>query len=323
MENNSLQPIIEKVFIEEITFTDFISESRTGTMTFSRPNNDVIHCEFIDKERKIAKALMEMPTGRSFIMDMKYRFLSTDNPILIDVMDVIVNNDFRIHVYRGYLALASVETDEKRNFKLGRIHTTKDGSHGKYIDTDEVSEEGSDIFVVYNETVYEAMNFFLHMVRVTNRQSQVLILYHKDGMEKQILSFKFTDEDNTDDAKLFELIDSNDYRISNYLESDDLILPKFDTYFDAKIEAMNFYIGEKGPYVIIGFRDINGGFAKRVYLANVTAIDYFMSNALKVSQLNYRFYLGRESGITGYYCYAITNIPFEDEILSKIKRKYK
>lgn len=175
MENELIRIIDEVVLIKEVTFADFITKSRMGTMTFIRPDNgEEIHCTFIDKDRKIARAITELPTQVSFRIHMKYRMINIVEDVVIDVVDAYINNDFRIHVYRGYLALASVETDEKRNFKLGRIHTNRD----------EVSEEGSDIFVVHDETVYNAMTFFLHMVHATNRQSPVLILYEENGIQR-------------------------------------------------------------------------------------------------------------------------------------------
>ena len=320
MENNAIQVIDEIVLIKEVTFTNFITEARTGTMTFIRPENggEEIHCEFIDKDRKIAKAITELPTEVSFRIHMKYRFLINDETtMLIDVVDAYLNNDFRIHVYRGYLALASVEIDEKRNFKLGRIHTTKDGSHGEYIDTDEVSEEGSDIFVVYNETVYNAMTFFLHMVHCTNRRSPVLILYHETEMEKRILSFKFTDAWDEKDKELFNTINSTDYRLSTYCESDGTVLPKFDYYMDGKIDGIHFYVGEEGSLMILSFEEKVTKGHYRINISNVTAIDYFMSNAMSFSQMQHRFYLHDNGNLLrnslhGMRCYAIDPISQED-----------
>ena len=39
MENELIRIIDEVVLIKEVTFADFITESRTGTMTFIRPDN--------------------------------------------------------------------------------------------------------------------------------------------------------------------------------------------------------------------------------------------------------------------------------------------
>lgn len=319
MENKSIQVIDEVVLIKEVIFTNFITEARTGTMTFIRPESDgeEIHCEFIDKDRKIVKAITELPTEVSFRIHLKYRFLINNGTMLIDVVDAYLNNDFRIHVYRGYLALASVETDEKRNFKLGRIHTTKDGFHGEYVDTDEVSEEGSDIFVVYDETVYNAMTFFLHMVRCTNRQSPVLILYHEVGMQKVIFSFKFTDDGDEKDKELFNTINSTDYRLSMYCESDGTVLPKFDYHMDGKIDGIHFYIGEEGPLMILS---VEGKITKghyRIIITNITAIDYLMSNVMSFSQMTHRFYLHDDNNplrksLHGKRCYAIDPISQEE-----------
>lgn len=318
MENELIRIIDEVVLIKEVTFADFITESRTGTMTFIRPDNgEEIHCKFIDKDRKIAKAITELPTQVSFRIHMKYRMINIVDDVVIDVVDAYINNDFRIHVYRGYLALASVETDEKRNFKLGRIHTNRDEPREEYIDTDEVSEEGSDIFVVHDETVYNAMTFFLHMVHVTNRQSPVLILYEETGTRKEVLSFKFTDDVDEKDKKLFNTITAMDYRLSTYCESDGTFLPKFDYYMDGKIDGIHFYIGEEGPFMILSFQEKVTRLNHRINITNVTAIDYFMSHAMSFSQMPHRFYLHGDNNslrtsLDGKRCYAIEPISQEE-----------
>lgn len=314
MENNAIQVIDEIVLIKEVTFTNFITEARTGNMTFIRPRDgEEIHCEFIDKDRKIAKAITELPTEVSFRIHLKYRFLINDGTMLIDVVDAYLNNDFRIHVYRGYLVKSSIKTDEKGNFKFGSIIVDSGSDDYPY-----------DEFIVYDETVYEAMNFFLHMVRSTNHQSPVLILYNETEIEKRILSFKFTDDGNEKDKELFNTINSTDYRLSTYCESDGTLLPKFDNYLDGKIDGIHFYITEEGPLMILS---VDGKDKRhvRINITNVTAIDYFMSNAMSFSQMSYRFYLHEDNNplrkpLHGNLCYAIDSISQEENMTRTNKK---
>lgn len=317
MENHAIQVIDEIVLIKEVTFANFIAEARTGTMTFIRPDDgEEIHCEFIDKDRKIAKAITELPTEVSFRIRMKYRFLINDGTMLIDVVDAYLNNDFRINVYRGYLMMTSTEIDEKGGFKIGWIHTRTD--YTEDINTDEVSEEGSDIFTVYDKSVYDAMTFFIHMIHCTNRQSPVLILYHEVGMRKSILSFKFTDDGNEKDKdkELFNTINSTDYRLSTYCESDGTVLPKFNYYMDGKIDGIHFYPTEEGPLMILSLQGKSNG-SCRIKITNHTAIDYFMCHAMSSSQMPHRFYIHEDNKLLLYQpidkrCYAIDAIPLDE-----------
>ena len=301
MENQAIQVIDEVVLIKEVTFTNFITESRTGTMTFVRPNNgeEEIHCEFIDKNRKIAKAITELPTEVSFRIHLKYRFLINDGTMLIDVVDAYLNNDYQIHVVKTYLESASIKTDDRGGFEYGIIHTKYDGN-----------------FIVYYDGVYDAMSFFIHMINTTSRQSPVLILYEEVGTRKEVLSFKFTDDGDEKDKELLDTITSTDYRLSTYCESDGTVLPKFDYYMDGKIDGIHFYIGEEGPLMILSFQEKVTRSNYRINITNVTTIDYFMSHAMSFSQMPYRFHLHEDDNqlrnqLHGKRCYAIAIIPPE------------
>lgn len=301
MENQAIQVIDEVVLIKEVTFTNFITESRTGTMTFVRPNNgeEEIHCEFIDKNRKIAKAITELPTEVSFRIHLKYRFLINDGTMLIDVVDAYLNNDYQIHVVKTYLESASIKTDDRGGFEYGIIHTKYDGN-----------------FIVYYDGVYDAMSFFIHMINTTSRQSPVLILYEEVGTRKEVLSFKFTDDGDEKDKELLDTITSTDYRLSTYCESDGTVLPKFDYYMDGKIDGIHFYIGEEGPLMILSLQGKSNG-SCRIKITNHTAIDYFMCHAMSYSQMPHRFYIHEDNKLLLYQpidkrCYAIDAIPLDE-----------